>query len=116
MDSLEDKITRISLAAMSGAACAAGGFMLGWAKASDVDFQYDDLCKYGPTILTAGAMGAYSGLDTYSEAKKQHLTAERALSITAMSAVSGATTGAFFAAYNTFFFFALGYVAGKISQ
>ena len=101
---------------MTGTACATGGFMLGWAKASDIDLQYGDLCKYGPTLLTAGAMGVYNGLDTYYEAKKQHLAVERALPVAAMSAVSGATMGGSFAAYNTFFFFVLGYVAGKIAQ
>lgn len=101
---------------MTGAACAAGGLMLGWYKASDVDFQYGDLCKYGPVMLTAGAMGIHSGLGTYSEAKKKDLALEQALPMTVMSALGGAVMGGSFAAYNTFFFFALGYIAGRITQ
>lgn len=115
-NTLDDKVTVLACATISGAGCVAGGFMLGWAKANDIYLQYEDLCKYGPTLFTAGAMAAYNGLDTYSEAKKQNLAVKHALPITVMSAIGVATMGGFFAAYNTLFFFALGYLAGKISK
>ena len=113
MASLEDKISRISLAAVTGAACAAGGFMLGWAKASDVDLRYGDLCKYGPTLLTAGAFGAYTALETYSTARKEKRVQESSFPIVA-SSVGGAVMGGSMGIYHTFFFFVLGYVTGKI--
>ena len=110
MVSLEDKISGISLAVVTAATCAVGGFATGWYKAQGTEIQYEQLLKYGPTLFTASAFGAQGVVEAYSARKKSVEISP------VISALGGAATGGFFGMYNTFFFFCVGYVAGKVTQ
>ncbi|MBI2125274.1 hypothetical protein HYU08_01835 [Candidatus Woesearchaeota archaeon] len=112
---LDDKVTAILCASISGAACAAGGLMLGWAKAKGISIEYEALLYYGPSMLSAGMFAARGGVEAYSQAiQEPRLT--NPLSFAGRMALGNAVMGVILGGYNQICFAAVGYIAGKISE
>ena len=111
----EEKITKILLSSIAGAACAYGGFMSGWSKAQNIALEYETLMAYGPVLLSAGMFGAHSGLEAYAQAMEEPQLANQ-LSFAAKTAVGGAAMGCFLGSYNTLFFYVLGYGVGWMAN
>lgn len=116
MVSLEDKIMGYSIAVVSGVASVAGGFLSGWYKAQGLEVQHENLLTYGPVMMTSAALGVYSGIESFSKAKKDGATTKDTLLPVVMSTASGASFGGFFGSYNTICFFIVGYIAGTIAK
>ena len=112
---LEDKVTRIVLATISGAACAYAGFAVGWSRARGIPLEYESLMTYGPTLLSAGMFGAYGGVEAYAQALKEPRLPNPLL-FAGKTAFGSAAMGGFLGSYNLLCFGVVGYVAGIISR
>lgn len=112
---LEDKVTGIVLATVSGAACAYAGFMVGWSRARGIPLEYETLMTYGPTLLSAGMFGAYGGVEAYAQAFEEPRLSNPLL-FAGKTAFGGAAMGGFLGSYNLLCFGIVGYVAGIISR
>ena len=112
---LDDKVTALVCATVSGTACGYGGFMVGWTRAQGISLEYDTLLSYGPTLLMAGMFGARGGIEAYSQALEKPALANP-VSFAGKVALGSAVTGGFFGGYHQLCFVALGYVAGRIAQ
>ncbi len=109
--SLEDKVTGILLATVSGVTCVSGGFMLGWSRARGTSLEYETLMSHGPILLSAGMFGVRGGVEAYSQAVEEPRL-PNPLYFAGKVAVGSAAMGGFLSGYNQLFFCALGYGVG----
>ncbi len=110
---LEDKVTVIACAAISGAACLYGGFMQGWSRARGISLEYEDLMTYGPILLSASMFGVKGGIEAYSQALTG-LKSENRFLFAGKVAAASAVMGGFLGGYNQLCFGVIGYIAGMI--
>lgn len=114
-NTLDDKVTAIICASVSGAACVYGGFMLGWAKAHGVSLEYEHLLNYGPILLSAGMFGVRGGVEAYSQAIEEPKLATP-FAFAGKVALGSAVMGGYLGGYNQLCFTIIGYIAGMIAR
>ena len=68
---LEEKITKILLPSIAGAACVLGGIVSGLSKAQGILTEYQTMARYGPVLASAAIFASYAGIEGYAQAREE---------------------------------------------
>ena len=114
-EGLEDKLTRIILASLSGTASVVGGVISGLSKSHGILVEYQNVARYGPTLFSAAALAVYVGIEGYAQAV-QNPRLSKPVYFAMIASVGAAIFGASISEYNTNFFEMFSYGIGWLAQ